>query len=445
MVCTIVVATGAILAVRGHAGGVQAAQLATAQVSSAVYAQHSLEGTALADRQFPAAVETQRLYLDGQMATAIADLQRHDHAADPRGLTSLAIRFDGVIEDALAAIARRDFTSAQRIDRTQVDPIAAQFARRLSADSSALARSARAESRVADFVSLVVALLAAGFLAWLARRVLEIERRSAHDAALARAATETEAELRQAQKMDAVGRLAAGVAHDFNNLLTGIMGHASLIATRVSPDDPNNKSAHEIIGCAARAAELTQRLLAFGRKQELRAAEVNLRALVEGMEGLIAGVLRDDVTVLYDLRDDPCVLADANQLEQVILNLVVNAQHAMPNGGAIGVSLEEVEFSSERSVRGERLAPGSYAEIVITDNGDGMDADTITKIFEPFFTTKGEQGTGLGLPTSVGIVTQSGGQIDLTSTLGSGTRFQIFLPTLRARDIPRPRRLAAVA
>ena len=445
MVGVIVVATSLILVVRGNAAGVQAARLATAQLSSAVYAQHSLEGTALADRQFPTTVGDQRLFLDAEMAAAISDLERHGHQAGHGGLGPLAIRFDRVVERTLAAIGRHDFIAAQRIDNRQVDPLAALFSRRLSADSAKLARSARTESRIASLVTLAVALLAVAFLSLLARRILIVERRAARDAALARATRESEFELRQAQKMVAVGRLAAGVAHDFNNLLTGIVGHASWIASRVSPTDPNNKAAHEIIGCAHRASELTRQLLAFGRKQDLHEERVSTRALIEGIQGLIAGVVRANVNLTYRLHDDPFVFADANQLGQVILNLAVNAQHAMPDGGTIEIALDGTEFGSERVIRGELLPAGSYAHITIADTGCGMSPDTISKIFEPYFTTKGEMGTGLGLPTSLGIIAQSGGQIDLTSTLDVGTRFEIYLPALPAQQLARPHLLAAVA
>jgi signal transduction histidine kinase len=435
MACVIVLATAAILVVRARASDAQAARLATAQLSSAVYAEHSLEGTALADRRFPATAASQRVFLDKQIHTAISDLRRLGHISGAGGVAAVAIRFDAAVERTLEAIGRGDMAQAANVDAAQIDPVASSFTRRLDADSAALARSAHSQAQIADLVSIAIALLTAGLLAWFARRILLVERRAAHDAALARAARETEAELRQAQKMDAVGRLAAGVAHDFNNLLTGIVGYASLIATRAASDHPNNKAAHEIIRCAHRAAELTRQLLAFGRKQDLHESQISTRELLDGMRGLIAGVTRGNVTVSYDIRDDPLVFADANQLEQVVLNLVVNAQHAMPAAGAIAVSLQHVQFDCGRSIRGELLAAGSYALITVADTGHGMDAETLSKIFEPYFSTKGDLGTGLGLPTSLGIVAQSGGQIDVTSTLGVGTRFEIFLPAIGVRAL----------
>jgi signal transduction histidine kinase len=435
MACVIVLATTGILVVRRSASNAQAARLATAQLSSAVYAEHSLEATALADQRFPATAENQRVFLDEQMRRAISDLHRLGHTSREEGVASVAIRFDLAVEHTLDAIGRGDFGEAQNIEAIQVDPIASSFTRRLASDSATLARSARSQAQIADLVSVGIALLTAAFLGWFARRILVVERRAANDAALARAARETEAELRQAQKMDAVGRLAAGVAHDFNNLLTGIMGYASLIATRSSPEHPDSNAAHEIIGCADRAAKLTRQLLAFGRKQDLHESEISARELLDGMRGLIAGVTRDNVSVVYDFHEDPLVFADANQLEQVVLNLVVNAQHAMPGAGAIEVSLQHVHLKFDRSVRGERLAAGSYALIVVADTGHGMDAETLTSIFEPYFSTKGDQGTGLGLPTSLGIVAQSGGQIDVASTVGVGTRVEIFLPAVGVRSV----------
>jgi len=414
MVCVIVVATAAILVVRRGASDVQAARLATAQLSSAEYAEHSLLIAALSDRRYPEATARERMFLEAQMNSALSDLRRLGRMPAPA-----SIRFDRALDRALAAIGRGDFADARYIDATQIDSAASSFDRQLGAESAALARSARSQAQIADLVSLAVALLAAGFLGWFARRILLAERRLA-----------AEAELRQAQKMEAVGRLAAGVAHEFNNLLTGIMGYASLIATRVSPDDPNNKAAHEIIGSARRAADLTRQFLALGRKQTLHESEISTRALLDGMRGLISDVIRENVTVSYDILDDPLVFADANQLEQVILNLVVNAQDAMPDGGAIELSLQHIQLESDRSVRGERLAAGRYAQITVADTGPGMDAETISKIFEPYFTTKDDMGNGLGLPTAAGIVAQSGGQIDLTSTPGVGTRIEILLPAI---------------
>jgi signal transduction histidine kinase len=434
MACVILIATAAILIVRQRASNAQAARLATAQLSSAVFAERSLEATALADRVFSEAAETERRRLDRLETVAIAELDRLGiRRPGQDSVAPIAVRFDLAVEDALRAIGRGDLATAHRIDDNQVDPIASSFTGRLSADSTALTRKAQSETDIADLVSVAVALLAAACLGWLARRILLVERRSAHDAAMGLAARETEAELRQAQKMDAVGRLAAGVAHDFNNLLTGIIGYASLIATRATPGEPNNEAANEIIGCADRASELTRQLLAFGRKQDLHESVVSLRELIDGMRGLIAGVVRANVSVFYDFRADPLVLADVNQLEQVVLNLVVNAQHAMPDGGAIDLALESVTVGPERSIRGEPLAAGRYARITVTDTGSGIDAETITKIFEPYFTTKGDLGTGLGLPTSVGIIAQSGGQIDLTSTPGAGTRVEILLPAIGVR------------
>ena len=435
MACVILMATAGILVVRRGASNAQAARLATAQLSSAVYAEHSLEATALADQRFPASAESQRVFLDRQMHNAISDLQRLGRASGEASVAPIAIRLDLAVEHTLKAIGRGDIAEARSIENTQIDPVISGFTHRLDGDSAALARSAHSQAQIADLVSIAIALLTAALLGWFARRILVVERASAHDAALARAARETEAELRQAQKMDAVGRLAAGVAHDFNNLLTGIMGYASLIATRVSPTDPNNKAAHEIIGCAHRAAELTRQLLAFGRKQDLHEAQISTRILLDGMRGLIAGVTRENVSVVYDVREDPLVFADANQLEQVVLNLVVNAQHAMPGAGEIAVSLQRIQVESDRSIRGELLAAGSYAQITVTDTGHGMDEETLAKIFEPYFSTKGDLGTGLGLPTSLGIIAQSGGQIDVASTLGVGTCFEVLLPATGVRAI----------
>jgi signal transduction histidine kinase len=434
--CVILLATVSVLVVRARASDAQAARLATAELSSAVYAERSIEANAISDGRYPAAAERERVYIKTQLLAAIAGLRQAGvRTADEGNSAPIAIKFDRDVEAALRAIDRGDLRTAERIDLVRIDPVAASFSARLNADSARLAVTARSDARIADLVSLAVALMAALFLAWFARRILVVERKAAHDAGIVRAKTDNEDELRRAQKMDAAGRLAAGVAHDFNNLLTGILGYASLIEARAPAGEPDNKAAYEIIGCAQRASELTRQLLAFGQRQELSATELSLRSLLDGMRGLFLGVLREDVELAYDLREDLIVFADGGQLEQVMLNLVVNAQHSMPRGGAIDISLRHIQLEHARSIRGESLAAGSYAQIGVEDTGHGMDGETIAKIFEPYFSTKGELGTGLGLPTSAGIVAQSGGRIDLTSTPGLGTRFEIFLPTVGVRPL----------
>ena len=240
-----------------------------------------------------------------------------------------------------------------------------------------------------------------------------------------------EAQYRQAQKMESVGRLASGIAHDFNNLLTVINGMSELVLTQVSHDNPVHADVQEILHAGERAATLTRQLLAFSRQQILAPRVLNLNTVVAGMESLLRRVLGEDI----DLMVVPTpgvgrVKADPGQLEQVITNLAVNARDAMPQGGQLTIETRNVTLGGDEARRhGVAVPPGSYVQLVVSDSGVGMDEATRARIFEPFFTTKGSgQGTGLGLSTVYGIVKQSDGFIWVESELGRGTRFQICLP-----------------
>ena len=244
-----------------------------------------------------------------------------------------------------------------------------------------------------------------------------------------------EEQLRQAQKMEAVGQLAGGIAHDFNNLLTVILGHAGLMVDELSDRDPLRESAQEIRDAGDRAAAMTAQLLAFSRRQVLAPALIDLNDLVTNIERLLRRMIGEDVvletTLLPGLGQ---VLADAGQVEQVLMNLAVNARDAMPDGGSLGITLAEETIDgrspSSPSSR-SALAPGRYVTMSVTDSGTGMTAETRAHMFEPFYTTKGmDKGTGLGLATAYGIVRQSGGDIGVESTLGEGTTFKVYLPRL---------------
>jgi signal transduction histidine kinase len=242
---------------------------------------------------------------------------------------------------------------------------------------------------------------------------------------------ETEAQLRQAQKMEAVGRLAGGVAHDFNNLLTVIRGYSELLLGRLGPTDAMRKDMEEIKKAADRASGLTRQLLAFSRRQFIAAKVVDLNALVANMDGMLRRLIGEDIVELCAELDPStgAIKADPGQVEQVIMNLVVNARDAMPTGGRLTIETRNVTIGKAVHLDAVGVAPGSYVLLVVRDNGHGMDAETQSHLFEPFFTTKEKgKGTGLGLTTVYGIVKQSGGSITVESAPGRGTTFRVYFP-----------------
>jgi two-component system, cell cycle sensor histidine kinase and response regulator CckA len=244
--------------------------------------------------------------------------------------------------------------------------------------------------------------------------------------------------LRQAHKLEAVGRLAGGVAHDFNNLLLGIRGYGELALNAIDQGDDAREDVEEMLAAADRAAKLTGQLLAFSRKQVLQPQIIDLSEVVRELEKLLARMIGEDVELDVVLPPgEVYVDADRGQIEQVIANLAVNAREAMPAGGRLTLEVATVEVDCEHTVG---LAPGRYAHLVVSDSGEGMDAVTAAQIFEPFFTTKPE-GTGLGLATVHGIVTQSGGTVWVYSEPGKGATFKVYLPLSEqgaAPPSPRP-------
>jgi two-component system, cell cycle sensor histidine kinase and response regulator CckA len=238
-----------------------------------------------------------------------------------------------------------------------------------------------------------------------------------------------EEQLRQSQKMEAVGRLAGGVAHDFNNLLTGIIGYADLLRAALPPESELQADAEEVRKAAERAASLTRQLLAFSRRQVLQPQILSLNQAVGEMERMLRRLIGEDVELVTDTAPDlGAVEADPGQIEQVIANLVVNARDAMPAGGRLIVRTANVEVNGHPRTE-PQMRPGSYVLLSVSDSGTGMDTETQSRMFEPFFTTKDVgKGTGLGLATVYGIVKQSGGYIWVTSAPGAGTTFDIFLP-----------------
>jgi signal transduction histidine kinase/ActR/RegA family two-component response regulator/HAMP domain-containing protein len=242
----------------------------------------------------------------------------------------------------------------------------------------------------------------------------------------------TEDQLRQAMKMDAIGKLAGGVAHDFNNLLTVILGRCSVLLPSIPESTATHRALTLIYQTAQRAAALTRQLLAFSRKQVLQPQPVDLTAVVDGITPMLRRLIGEHVELVTRLAPAPRrVRADLSQLEQVIVNLAINARDAMPQGGRLSLETAEVVLDAAYARRHEGARVGPHVQLTVSDTGVGMDADTLPRIFEPFFTTKGPgQGTGLGLSTVYGIVQQSGGSVGVESEPGRGTTFRVCLPVL---------------
>ncbi|HKO53728.1 MAG TPA: response regulator [Polyangiaceae bacterium] len=247
-----------------------------------------------------------------------------------------------------------------------------------------------------------------------------------------------ETKLSQAQKMEAIGRLAGGVAHDFNNLLVVIQSYAELLREDLLGHDSKRDDLDEILGAARRAAALTKQLLAFSRSEPVQPTELRLGEIVTGIEKMLRRIIGEDIELVTDIAPSlGLVRADAGQIDQVILNLSINARDAMQGGGRLSISAQNVSFDAAQAGEAVDIPPGEYVMLAVTDSGTGMTAETQRRIFEPFFTTKDVgQGTGLGLATVYGIVQQSGGQIRVYSEPGSGTAFKLYLPRLDEVSLP---------
>ncbi len=245
-----------------------------------------------------------------------------------------------------------------------------------------------------------------------------------------------EEQLRQSQKLEAIGRLAGGVAHDFNNILMSIVGSADLLLMQLGHEDPARDEAAEIKESVQRGAALTRQLLAFSRRQATRPQRVALCGVVSGMETLLRRLIGPEVEFDLSCQADPAtVMADPAQIEQVVLNLVVNARDAMPQGGRLTVRVDQIEIDEAAAVSLVEDHAGRYARLIVTDTGTGIDEQTRARLFEPFFTTKEQgKGTGLGLSIVYGIVKQSAGYITVVSEPGRGATFTIYLPVAMAAE-----------
>ena len=258
-----------------------------------------------------------------------------------------------------------------------------------------------------------------------------------------------ENQFRQAQRLEAVGRLAGGIAHDFNNVLTAIGGYSELLLADLSPEDAKRRDVEEIRAAAQRAATLTRQLLAFSRKQVLQTRVLDLNTAVRTLDRLLQRLIGEDVKLELALAEPlGAVRADPAQIEQVILNLAVNARDAMPRGGRLTIETANASLDEEYARGHAGAAPGRYVMLAVSDTGEGMDAETLTHLFEPFFTTKTQgKGTGLGLATVYGIVKQSGGYIWVYSEPKRGASFKIYLPqvdeSVEAEKAPTPARMSA--
>ena len=327
---------------------------------------------------------------------------------------------------AACALTSQPLETIQTLTMSQVLPEssplgAAEDSVTSSSDSSGITsrRNGHSDNRVLDVRS---AAFAPGVLVYTVRDLTRQRK--------------LEDQLVQAQKMEAVGQLAGGVAHDFNNLLTVIMSYSSMLLADMGANDATRGDIQEISDAAQRAAALTRQLLAFSRKQVLQIRAVNVNAVVVDVERMLRRLIGEDILLTTHLDPDLALInADPGQLEQVLINLAVNARDAMPGGGDLTITTDNAELSEEHRERHLGAAAGKYVMLAVTDTGSGMTKEVQQRLFEPFYTTKGVgKGTGLGLATVHGIVKQCGGDVYVYSEIGHGTTFKVYFPRLANAD-----------
>ena len=294
----------------------------------------------------------------------------------------------------------------------------------------------RARHNLPTLVLLLGVVVTAVLVGWYLTRLLR--RTLARQAAIEVTLAESQERMHHMQKLEALGQLVGGVAHDFNNLLTVIMGQTGLLQDRTAGDKRLQLGLDEISTAAQQAASLTKQLLAFGRRQAAEPQLFDLNGLIDNMQDLLRRTIGEDIELEYEHEDVlDSVKLDPGQMHQVIVNLVINARDAMPNGGKITLAIRNLQFGPDSARPGD-LAEGQYVNLTVSDNGVGMDKETQDRVFEPFFTTKLRgRGTGLGLATVHGIVGAAFGHIEVDSRPGEGTRFDIYLPGL-GRDLGSP-------
>ena len=243
-----------------------------------------------------------------------------------------------------------------------------------------------------------------------------------------------EKQLRQSAKMEAIGQLAGGVAHDFNNILTAVIGYATLLSNDLPPDGMHQEKVLQIIRAAEKAADLTGQLLAFGRRQMLHIKVMELNEIIEDMDKLLQRLIGEDIQLTTILEPSAGrVQVDPIQIEQILMNLAINARDAMPGGGMLTIETTNAVLDEDYARMHSEVCPGQYVMFAVSDSGLGMDTQTLTRIFEPFYTTKGEgQGTGLGLATVYGIVKQHRGHVNVYREPGRGTIFKVYFPRTEA-------------
>jgi signal transduction histidine kinase/CheY-like chemotaxis protein len=311
-----------------------------------------------------------------------------------------------------------------------------------AAASLATLAAANASGLDVQVVGLVVPLFILSYVAYkeAASRLDEAKRHVEEVERLYEEARKRDDKLRQAQKLEAIGRLAGGVAHDFNNILTAILGYGELVLAQCDASDPRHEDVNEILKAAARAASLTRQLLAFSRREVMVPQVLALDSVIAGMEQMLRRLIGEDIRVTRTTDGTVALVrADSGQIERVLLNLAVNARDAMPTGGSMEIAVAAATVDAAFASRHPLLAPGPYVRLSVADTGCGMTEEVRAHMFEPFFTTKEEgHGTGLGLATVYGIVEQSGGAIEVDSEEGRGTTFHVYLPRVEDRREAKP-------